>query len=77
VPYSLKSIVVCENCKILWIKYCMHFLLGIFFCEVTIFKVSLKTNTVGEGLLAKQALSRTQQNCYSWKPKPEIMRDID
>lgn len=37
---------------------------------------SLKTDTVKDRLLAKKALSRGQQNCYTWTPKPELVRDI-
>lgn len=36
----------------------------------------LKTDTVKDRLLAKQALSRSQQNCYTWTPKTELLRDV-
>lgn len=36
----------------------------------------LKTDTVKDRLLAKQALSRGLQNCYTWTPKTELLRDV-
>lgn len=36
----------------------------------------LKTETVTDRLLARQFLARKQQNCYTWNPKQELVKDV-